>query len=218
MNGRRGSKTAREKTRELIRNTVRERTKAPLQDEISAGEIVRDTSQDEQSQRRQKEERLWEKCLDEGKKKEARWKKKRKKKKSKEKEKEKEKRQPRLELEVVQGESRAVRGGRRGKRERREERGEGKKKEVEPGENGEMFFLLLMVQNLGVADAASDNVQNRVRKLEQFRWEKELVRNCWAPSKTEEICRNKEGKPRGHRQSKSAGKNQEHGSGRDFKS
>ena len=43
-----------------------------------------------------------------------------------------------------------------------------------------VFLILMVVRNFGMADAASDNVQNRGSKLEDNRWEKEVVRNSWA--------------------------------------
>ena len=53
-----------------------------------------------------------------------------------------------------------------------------------------MFLLLMVMQNFGVADAA--NVQKRGRKMEEIRWEKEMVRNTWAEQSIVKICRNKE--------------------------
>ena len=71
--------------------------------------------------------------------------------------------------------------------EKREEKGKGEKKEERKrrgnrgwslGRVGRWFFLILVVvHNYGVVGAASDNVQNRGRKLEGIRWEKEMVRN-----------------------------------------
>ena len=74
----------------------------------------------------------------------------------------------------------------------RKERKEGKenRKRKERGEGTQgvtwrdgFFSILMVVQNFGVADAASDNVQNRGRKLEEILWEKEVVRTSWAEKK-----------------------------------
>ena len=44
-------------------------------------------------------------------------------------------------------------------------------------------FRLVVVQNFGVTGAASGYVQNRKRKLEETRWEKEMVENSLAERK-----------------------------------
>ena len=42
-----------------------------------------------------------------------------------------------------------------------------------------LFLILVVVRNFGVWSAASDNAQNKARKLGETRWEKEVVRNSW---------------------------------------
>ena len=49
------------------------------------------------------------------------------------------------------------------------------------------------MQHVGGAIAASDDVHNRGRKLEEIRWEKEMVRNSWA-EKEESVKFQEQGK------------------------
>ena len=43
-----------------------------------------------------------------------------------------------------------------------------------------LFLAFIVTQKFAVAAVASDNIQNRERKMERLRWEKEMVRNSWA--------------------------------------
>ena len=48
-----------------------------------------------------------------------------------------------------------------------------------------MFLVLMEVQKFGVADAASEDIQKRGRKMEEIRREKAMVRNSWVAQEDE---------------------------------